>query len=91
MAKDADVVVELKKSLAANKLVLGTDETVKLLRKGKVHKVILASNCDPQVRGDIQKYCGIGGVECVELPQTNEELGVLCKKPFAISVVGVTA
>ncbi len=91
MAKDADVVVELKKSLASNKLVLGTEETVKLLRKGKVQKVILASNCDPQVRGDIQKYCGIGSVECVELPQTNEELGVLCKKPFAISVVGFTA
>ena len=92
MAKAAvDVVAELKKLLAVNKLVLGTDETLKLLRQGKLHKVFFAANCSPQAKGDIQQYCKAGAVECVELAQSNEEIGVLCKKPFAISVVGVSA
>jgi len=87
----ADIVAELKKLLAANKAVLGTDETVKLLRQGKIKKVFLASNCNPQVKEDVEQFCKVGSVECVELTQSNEEIGVLCKKPFAISIVGVTA
>jgi large subunit ribosomal protein L30e len=87
----ADVVAELKKLLESKKLILGTDETVKFLRQGKVKKIFLASNCSPQVKDDLAQYCKVGNVECVELSQSNEEIGVLCKKPFAISVVGVSA
>lgn len=86
-----EVVEDLKKLLAADKLVLGTAETLKLLRKGKLQKIFLASNCDAAVKGDIERYCKMGNVEFVEIAQTNEEIGVLCRKPFAISVVGVLA
>ncbi len=93
MAKETatGVVADLKKLLAANKLVLGTDETLKGLRRRKIQKVFLSSNCSAQVKSDIESLCKLGEVECVELAKTNEEIGVLCKKPFAISVVGVTA
>ena len=84
-------VADLKKLLATNKLILGTAETVKGLRRGKIQKVFLSSNCDAQVKDDIQRLCKLGSVEIVGLAQTNEEIGVLCKKPFAISIVGVTA
>jgi len=86
----ADVVVaELKKLFAEGKLVLGTDETLKGLRKKKVNKVFLAANCDPVVKEDIERLCALGSVACVQLAQSNEEVGVICKKPFAIAVVGV--
>jgi len=87
----ADVGAELKKLLAGEKLVLGAEVTLKLLRQGKLKKVFLASNCSPQVRDNIGRYCKVGNVECVDFSQTNEEIGVICKKPFAISVVGVIA
>ncbi len=87
----ADDFAELKKLQAANKLVVGKEETLKLLRQGKAGKVFLASNCDPKVREDISQYCKLGNVEIVELSQSNDEVGVLCRKPFAISVVGVEA
>ncbi len=92
MAKvDSDIVAELKKLLASEKLILGTGETLKFLRRGKLKKVVLASNCDPSVRTDVERYCRLGSVECVVIAQTNDEIGVMCRKPFAISVVGVTA
>ena len=38
---------------------------------------------------DLKKYCGLSGANCIELKQSNEELGALCKKPFSVSVVSV--
>ncbi len=83
------VVAELQKLLANNKLVFGTQQTLKLLREGKAKKVFLMSNCKPSVKKDVEKYCGLNNVECVELSQTGEEAGTLCRKPFSISVIGV--
>ena len=89
--KVAEIDAELRKLLASDKLVLGTDETVKLLRQGKLQKVFFASNCKLSTKEDLAQYCKLGEVECVELAKSNEEIGMICKKPFAISVVGVTA
>lgn len=89
--KVAEIDAELRKLLASDKLVLGTDETVKLLRQGKLQKVFFASNCSQSTKADLAQYCKLGEVECVELAKNNEEIGMICKKPFAISVVGVTA
>ncbi len=85
----ADVSVEIRKLLAEKRLVLGTERTVKLVRQGKLAKVYLSANCPPKLKEDITRYCTLASIECQELVVANEELGVWCKKPFAISVVGV--
>ncbi|VVB81603.1 50S ribosomal protein L30e [uncultured archaeon] len=87
----SEAVEDLRKLLAAEKLVLGTEDTLKLLRKGKLQKVVLASNCNERVKEDFSRYCEMAGVECSEIAQTSDEVGVVCRKPFAISVVGVLA
>ena len=87
----ADVVAELKKILESKKAILGAEETKKLLRQGKIKKVFVTSNCAPVAKADIEQLCKTAEVECVELAQSNEEIGVICKKPFSVSVVGVTA
>ena len=86
---ESGVVAELKKLLAAEKLVFGSERTLKLVREGKAKKVFLSVNCAPQTKEDLSHFCKLAGIECVELAQSNEEIGVICKKPFTISVVGV--
>jgi large subunit ribosomal protein L30e len=85
----ADSTAEIRKLMADKRLVLGTAQVEKLVRQGKLAKVYLSSNCPPDVKSDLQRFCSLEGIECQELPVSNEELGVWCKKPFAISVVGV--
>ena len=85
------VVAEIKKLIESDKAVLGADESLKLLRQGKLKKLYISSNCSEQVHEDAQRYCDLSGTECVPIAQTNEEIGVLCRKPFSISVVGVKA
>ncbi len=82
-------VDEIKKLLDAGKLVLGADETLKMLRQGKLVKVFMSANCAPETKADVEQYCKIAKVEIVELQQSNEELGTLCRKPYFVSVLGV--
>ena len=76
-------------ALKGKKIVFGTDRTMKLLKNDKLKTVFLASNCDKDVKGDIEYYAKINKTEVVELNMKNNEVGVFCKKPFSISVVSV--
>jgi large subunit ribosomal protein L30e len=83
-------VEEIKKFLETDKLILGTERVVKELKKGTLLKVFLSSNCPKEVMEDIAHYSSIAAsVEVINLLVPNDELGVVCKKPFAVSVLGL--
>lgn len=84
-----DVVTELRKLLSDKKLIIGKDRTLKQLKVGKLKKVFVAANSPSELKEDLKYYCSLGNAELIELTYPNEELGVICKKPFSISVVGV--
>jgi len=86
---DMDVGTELKRLLAQDKLVFGAEETIKLVRQKKVQKVLLTSNVNPSVREEVERLCKIQGIECANIAQRSDEIGAICKKPFAISIVAV--
>ncbi|MBI2124690.1 ribosomal L7Ae/L30e/S12e/Gadd45 family protein [Candidatus Pacearchaeota archaeon] len=80
---------EIKKMLKAGNVILGTERTVKNLRLGKIEKVMISANCPAQVEKNIGYYAGLAGAELHKLIYPNDELGVICKKPFSISVLAV--
>ncbi len=82
-------IKEIKKLLKSKEIVIGFERTVRNLRNGSVKKVFVASNCSEKARDDVERYCRIGGAEFVELGYPDEELGVVCKKPFSISVISI--
>ncbi|MFW6013705.1 MAG: ribosomal L7Ae/L30e/S12e/Gadd45 family protein [Nanoarchaeota archaeon] len=88
-AQTENAIKELKSVLNTGKLVMGTEQTLKELKKNSLTKVFLASNTPDNVREDVEYYAGIAGAEVVALSVPNEELGVMCQKPFYISVLGV--
>ena len=80
---------EIRKLLGSDKLIIGTDRCIKLLRQGQLKKIMLASNANVTVVEDVQRYSENAEVVILDVP--NEELGVFCKKPFNISVLGIRA
>jgi len=78
---------ELDDAIKEEKLVIGVDRTLKLLKSEKLKKIFISNNCDEEVRKKIKKYAEIAKIEVVELKIDNIELGARCKKPFAISVL----
>ena len=82
---------EIRKLLGTDKLIIGRDRTFKSLRAGELSKVLLSSNCSEEVKADAEHYAAQTGAEVVQLDVLNEELGVYCKKPFNIQVLGIRA
>ena len=80
---------EIKKLIKAKKVIIGTQRTVKSLRLGKVDKVLLSSNCAEQAVNDINYYAGLSKAEIIMVRYPNDELGVICKKPFSVSVLSI--
>jgi len=80
---------EIKKALDSKKLVIGLKESVKNIKLGKISQVYLANNCPENTKKDIQRYSKIAKIDFKVLNKSNEDLGVLCKKPFSISVLSI--
>ena len=83
------VVDEIKAIVKEGKAVIGTGQVFQQMKLGKIAKVFVTVNCPDGVKEDIRTYAQLGDVEVVQLKQPNDELGVLCKKPFSISVLGL--
>jgi len=81
---------EVKKLAAAKKVVIGTERVMKMLRAGKISRVFVTSNCPKEVRENLERYASISKADVVQLDIPNDELGVVCKKQFSISIVGVS-
>ncbi len=82
-------VEEIKALLKEGRVVIGSDTVIKLMRAGQIGKVMLASNCSSKTTATAEHYGRLAGVGVVRLAYPNDELGILCKKPFPISVLGV--
>ena len=82
-----EAIEEIKKNLGSEKLLLGQKETLKNLKLNQVEKVFLASNCDEAVKKEIEYYCGLNNTQIVELNIPNDEIGIISKKQFSISVL----
>lgn len=80
---------EIKKLLEAGKLVIGGERTLKNLKTGTAQKIFISKNCNDEVCEDIKRHAGLSNTEVAELSMTSDELGAICRKPFAISVLSV--
>jgi len=87
--KVSDFTLQIRKLMDANKLVMGTEKTMKMLCAGKIVEVLLASNCTAKCEETFKKYGALAGAEINKMNVPADEIGVICKKQFAISVLGI--
>jgi len=78
---------EIKKMLKSGNVIIGTERAIKNIKLGRVQKVLVSSNCPEGVEKDISYYASLSGAEIQKLEYPNDELSVICKKPFSISVL----
>ncbi|MBW3019176.1 ribosomal L7Ae/L30e/S12e/Gadd45 family protein [Candidatus Woesearchaeota archaeon] len=83
------IVAELKKLMASDKLVFGSERTIKMLRDKGIKKVFLSSNCEENKKEMVMHLCKINGVPVEQLDKSAEDIGVVCRKPFSVSIIGV--
>jgi len=77
----------LKEAVKEKKVIIGADRTLKALKLGKVKHVYLASNVKQDIKEDVEHYTKLFNIKLVQLNENNEELGLICKKQFSVSVL----
>ena len=78
---------DIRKIVELGKATIGTQRTLKEIKKGTVAKVFVTANCPDRLKAMIAKLQEVGKFEVEQLKETNEDLGIVCKKPFKISVL----
>jgi len=89
MVKKQSSVTDIKKELKTRKIVIGTKIVIKNLRLNKLEKVYIASNCSESSKKELEYYSKLLNIPIITLKQPNDELGVICKKQYSISMLGV--
>ncbi|MGM5482601.1 MAG: ribosomal L7Ae/L30e/S12e/Gadd45 family protein [Nanobdellota archaeon] len=82
-------IQDIKSVLKTDKVVMGTEGTIKDIKQNRIATVYLSSNVPEDIEKEISYYAEINDFEVVKLSVPNDELGVLCQKPFFVSVLGV--
>jgi len=80
---------DIKKELKKRKFVIGTKEVIKNLKVNKLEKIYIASNCNDNSKKELEYYSKLLKIAIIILKQPNDELGVICKKQYSISMLGV--
>ncbi len=78
---------ELRKALKETTISFGTENTIKRIKNANAKKVFLSSNCPESTRKKIEYYSKLGNIGIIQLDIPNDEIGLICKKPFSISVL----
>ena len=84
-----DAVEEIKKLVKDKRLVLGSERTLKNLRMGKCVKVWFSANVSEEAKEDVLRYAKLANVPVEQLTIPNDELGLICKKQFAVSLLSL--
>lgn len=100
MSNDADIntaadeltlkqMAEIKASLKNESAILGVKDVIAALHNGSVTKIFLANNILDSPKNRITKYASISNIPVEVFKGNSYDLGVICRKPFLVSVLAV--
>lgn len=80
---------EIKVALKSGKVVLGTKQSLKLLKLGKLKAVVVAKTVPADVASDVNYYAKLSNVPVIMYPGSSYDLGLVCGKPFPVTLLGI--
>jgi large subunit ribosomal protein L30e len=84
-----DVDKAIDAAVKTGKVIFGAESAIKNAQTGKGRLIVISANCPAEVRGDIEYYGRLSGVNLVVYKGTSIDLGMACKKPFTVSALTV--
>ncbi|MFH0889563.1 MAG: 50S ribosomal protein L30e [Candidatus Aenigmatarchaeota archaeon] len=78
---------DLKTALEKNKVVIGTNESLKVAMSGSAKVVVYAANCPSDIRERVKAAAVKQKFDVEQFDGNSIELGTFCGKPFAVSVL----
>ncbi len=76
---------DVHEMLQKKRKAIGAKMTLKNAKKGKVKTAVIASNCPISTKKKLKSL----KVDVLKFRGSSKELGIICGKPFTVSVVGL--
>jgi large subunit ribosomal protein L30e len=80
---------EIKLAISTGKVIFGRNKTMKLLMNGKLKAIVASSNLPKTVEQTLQHLAEIGKIKIIKFNGNATELGVICGKPFSVSMLAI--
>jgi len=80
---------KIAQAVATGKVIIGTDQSLRALKRGQAKLVIVASNCAREALEDAKYYSRLGGVQLRVFDGDSTSLGLACGKPFSVDMLVV--
>ncbi|AFK23009.1 MULTISPECIES: 50S ribosomal protein L30e [Thermococcaceae] len=84
-----DLAFELRKAMETGKVILGSNETIRLAKTGGAKLIIVAKNAPKEIKDDIYYYAKLSDIPVYEFEGTSVELGTLLGKPFVVASLAI--
>eukprot|EP00815_Leptocylindrus_aporus_P002046 CAMPEP_0116049982 /NCGR_PEP_ID=MMETSP0322-20121206/116_1 /TAXON_ID=163516 /ORGANISM="Leptocylindrus danicus var. apora, Strain B651" /LENGTH=96 /DNA_ID=CAMNT_0003532459 /DNA_START=170 /DNA_END=460 /DNA_ORIENTATION=+ len=79
----------IKLVMKSGKAILGYKATLKSLRTSKAKMILIASNCPPLRKSELEYMAMLSKTQVHHYPGDNNELGTACGKFFRASVMTI--
>ncbi len=79
----------IKEKIKRDKVVIGYKTVIKSLKSDRPELIVLASNTPEDKKKMIELNAKISKVQVKEYPKDSVDLGLLCGKPFSVSVLAI--
>ena len=84
-----DLAKLIKTKVKENKIILGYRTVIKFIKNGRPELIVFANNIPEEKRRMIEHNAKIAKIEIKEYPNDGVNLGLVCGKPFPVSVLAI--
>jgi len=84
-----EVSRKVAQAMATGKVIMGTDKSLKALKKGQAKLVIVSSNCARDKLEDVKYYSKLANIQLHVFNGDSTSLGLACGKPFSVDMLAV--
>jgi len=84
-----DITKLIKTKVKEKKVILGYRIVIKFIKTGHPELIVFANNIPEEKRRMIEHNAKIAKIEIKEYPNDGVNLGLVCGKPFPVSVLAI--
>ncbi|MFH1821659.1 MAG: 50S ribosomal protein L30e [Methanobacteriota archaeon] len=84
-----EVSRKVAQAMVTGKVIMGTDKSLKALKRGQARLVIVSSNCARETLEDVKHYSKLADTKFHIFDGDSTSLGLACGKPFSVDMLVV--
>jgi len=84
-----NIVKSVRSAVEAGNIVLGSKQSIEKVISGEAKLVVVSATCERGALEDLERYARLSGIEVQRFEGSGVELGEVCGKPFAVSMLAV--